>query len=270
LTGANGKIGQKLLPFLLKKKINLIVVTSNVKKAYLIKKKIKYNYTIVDYRHKEKNPILKSEKKIIIHLSSYHSSLWSLNKLLIKKNNQIDKKTFKFLSKNFIKNIIIISSISIYGNKKKTITDFTIPNPDTYYGISKLNTEKFFLRKSKKNNFNVQIIRLPSVYKIGSSLKYKILEFFINYKIPIPFSKNFGKKSFLSIKNFNLMTYQILIKRKFYRNPIFFSDPNDYKFTTFVQKLYKKKPKFVDLTKFFNFAKVDYFNSIIIKKKFKK
>ena len=71
------------------------------------------------------------------------------NKYLI--NNYEKSKTFLNLCiTSNIKNFIYSSTASIYGNNKKKVKEDEKPRPLSPYAKSKLNLEKFFLRKKKK------------------------------------------------------------------------------------------------------------------------
>lgn len=67
-----------------------------------------------------------------------------------------------------VKNFVFFSSMIVYGADKPLGTEFIIdettdPNPENFYGKSKLDAEQELL-KLQDNNFSVAILRIPMVY----------------------------------------------------------------------------------------------------------
>jgi len=64
-----------------------------------------------------------------------------------------------------IKQIILISSINVYGENLKRHSKETDPlKPKTTYGLVKMITERIYRHFSETNGFNVTILRLASIY----------------------------------------------------------------------------------------------------------
>jgi UDP-glucose 4-epimerase len=66
-----------------------------------------------------------------------------------------------------VKQFIFLSSMLIYGSKNNEINHITTPNPDNFYGNSKLKAEQE-LQKLSDNDFKLCIVRPPMVYGKGS------------------------------------------------------------------------------------------------------
>lgn len=102
-----------------------------------------------------------------------------------------------------VRQFIFMSSIIVYGNsgeigKNKVIFSSTQPNPDNFYGDSKLQAEKEIL-KLDSDSFRVAIIRAPMIYGKGSKGNYPILAK-LAIRLPIfPNIKN--QRSILHIDN---------------------------------------------------------------------
>lgn len=69
-----------------------------------------------------------------------------------------------------VKQFIYVSSASVYGSSKDEASEDTLPNPRTYYGISKLRAEEHVTRLMKK--LNTIIIRLGNVYGFSPSMRF--------------------------------------------------------------------------------------------------
>src|SRR5699024_5538582 len=73
-----------------------------------------------------------------------------------------------------VKQFIFMSSIIVYGTKNEFIDKNTEPNPDNFYGESKLQAEQGIL-PLQDENFSIAIIRPPMIYGKGSKGNYPLL-----------------------------------------------------------------------------------------------
>lgn len=69
-----------------------------------------------------------------------------------------------------VSKFIYTSSASVYGSSKDELDEQTIPNPGTFYGISKLRGESHVQRLSDK--YNPLIIRCGNVYGYSASMRF--------------------------------------------------------------------------------------------------
>lgn len=96
-----------------------------------------------------------------------------------------------------------MSSAVVYGEsasigKSKVINKDTVPSPANFYGASKLQAENGIL-PLQDENFNVVILRPPTIYGKGSKGNYLVLSKFAK-KLPIfPYIKN--ERSMLYVEN---------------------------------------------------------------------
>jgi UDP-glucose 4-epimerase len=68
--------------------------------------------------------------------------------------------------KEGIKQFVFLSSILVYGSSKAEIDVKTVPQPDDFYGASKLKAEQE-LQKLVDDDFKICLVRLPLVYGEG-------------------------------------------------------------------------------------------------------
>jgi len=69
-----------------------------------------------------------------------------------------------------VKKLIYLSSASVYGASSEEVSVETIPNPQTFYGISKYRGEQHVARIMDKHN--AYIIRCGNVYGYGISMRF--------------------------------------------------------------------------------------------------
>lgn len=73
-----------------------------------------------------------------------------------------------------VSQFVFMSSIIVYGTQNEFIDENTQPNPDNFYGESKLQAEKGIL-PLQDDSFHVAIIRPPMIYGKGSKGNYPLL-----------------------------------------------------------------------------------------------
>ena len=198
ITGCCGFIGSELVTRLAKyNKIYGIDDLSVGKK--IVKHK---NFKFIKGSCEEKHPYKKIIENIdfIYHLAgqssgekSFHDPKDDLTRNLLTTINLLD-----FALKHKTKRFIFASSMSVYGDaiKEKVSETFT-PNPKSFYGLSKLCSENYIKKYSKKG-INFTICRLFNVfgesqklnnYKQGM-LRIYLTQIFNNKKLIIKGSKN--------------------------------------------------------------------------------
>lgn len=69
-----------------------------------------------------------------------------------------------------VKKFIFASSTSIYGAAKKKVNEETVPNPRTFYGISKFRAEDHVQRLASK--IDAYTLRLGNVYGYSKSMRF--------------------------------------------------------------------------------------------------
>ena len=96
------------------------------------------------------------------------------------------------LEESDVKRMIYLSSTSVYGRSKELATEQKVPNPRTFYGISKLRGEEHVMRLFDK--MDTYIIRCGNVYGYTKSMRFdSVINRFIfdaNYKGRITINGN--------------------------------------------------------------------------------
>lgn len=114
-----------------------------------------------------------------------------------------------------VKKLIYVSSVSVYGASGKEVTEDTIPNPRTFYGISKLRGEEHIARMSDK--VNTLIIRSGNVYGYSDSMRFDAVinkfAFDTNFSKRISINGNGRqKRAFIHIDSITNLLGQLTIK----------------------------------------------------------
>jgi UDP-glucose 4-epimerase len=74
------------------------------------------------------------------------------------------------LEESSVKKLIFLSSTGVYGNTKQAANEETLPEPDSFYSISKLRAERHVQRLVDK--MQTIIIRLGNVYGYSKSMRF--------------------------------------------------------------------------------------------------
>lgn len=114
-----------------------------------------------------------------------------------------------------VKKLIYVSSVGVYGASDKEVTEDTIPNPRTFYGISKMRGEEHVNRLSSQ--LNTCIVRSGNVYGFSESMRFDAV---INkFAFDANFSKRISihgngkqKRAFIHINSITAALAQMAIK----------------------------------------------------------
>ena len=74
------------------------------------------------------------------------------------------------LEESNVKQLIFLSSTGVYGNTTEEVNENSLPQPDSFYSISKLRGERHVQRLSEK--MKTIIIRLGNVYGYSKSMRF--------------------------------------------------------------------------------------------------
>ncbi len=129
---------------------------------------------------------------------AHNSSDPKLKDLYYNVNRDLTIEVAKKAKQDGAKQFVFMSSMIVFGTKNSKITKETIPNPDNFYGDSKLQAENGIL-PFQSEDFNVAIIRPPMVYGRGSKGNYPKLAKLAK-KTPI-FPDYDNKRSMIHIDN---------------------------------------------------------------------
>lgn len=71
-----------------------------------------------------------------------------------------------------VKKVIYLSSTSVYGSSKKLVDENTVPNPRTFYSISKMRGEEHIKRLMDKGNIEASVVRCGNVYGYTPTIRF--------------------------------------------------------------------------------------------------
>lgn len=129
-------------------------------------------------------------------------------------NLELTKQIFEAFKKNESKVLIHISSLAaleeIESNKALVETDNT--NPQSFYGKSKREAEKWLVEQELPNDKKIIILRPPMVHGPGDKGNLGLLYKLISKGIPYPLAAFDNKRSFISIDNFSYFIEEIIKK----------------------------------------------------------
>ncbi|WP_270370102.1 NAD-dependent epimerase/dehydratase family protein [Aerococcus urinaeequi] len=136
----------------------------------------------------------------IIHVAgiAHNSSNASLKDEYYRVNRDLTVEIAKKAKADKVSHFVNMSSIIVFGTKQEEITPQTKPNPDNFYGDSKLQAEEQ-LNALSDQNFKITHVRPPMVYGKNSKGNFPLLAK-IAVKTPI-FPKYKNKRSMIYIKN---------------------------------------------------------------------
>ena len=141
-----------------------------------------------------------SQYDTVLHVAgiAHNSSNANMEDLYYQVNRDLTYDIAKKAKNDGIPHFINMSSIIVYGTKQEKINSLTKPNPDNFYGDSKLQGEKK-INNLVNDNFKVAHIRPPMVYGSNSKGNFPLLA---NLAVKVPFFPDFdNKRSMIFIKN---------------------------------------------------------------------
>lgn len=113
-------------------------------------------------------------------------------------NTELTAETAQKAKADGVGQFIFMSSMIVFGTKRSCVTKDTVPQPDNFYGDSKLQAD-IKIHKLEDKSFKVVSIRPPMIYGKGSKGNYPILAKFAKVTPIFPDINN--KRSMLYIEN---------------------------------------------------------------------
>lgn len=214
ITGLSGFVGTNLLEFLNKSSKKFFVVgvsrySENPKNnGICIETKITYENLFSDNSYVHHSYIHLAGKAHVINEDICKEEFF-------KANTELTKNVFnKFLSDNYAKNFIFISTIAAVSTKSITpLLEDANTFPNGYYGLSKREAEIYILDNLPADkNKKVYIIRPPMIHGPGNKGNLNLLFDIVTKGIPWPLGKFDNKRSFLSIDNLCFAINELLQK----------------------------------------------------------
>ena len=178
VTGSSSSIGQEVINTLSKNKKNLIYATYSSLKPKINKKNVKLTKYIISDKQKK----FKFEIDVFIHIASLVPSDNKTRNQLIEVNFKNSVKLLSDLLSKNLRQIIFISSMSVYKKNQSLINENSTLEYNDAYGESKLMFEDYLYKLSLINlKIKTLILRLPgyvgknSKNNFISSIKNKII-----------------------------------------------------------------------------------------------
>lgn len=184
ITGKNSYIGESLEKWLLKSPDDYQIHTLDLKDA---------NWKTCNFHGYDS----------IFHVAgiAHVSTDPKMEDLYFKINRDLAIETAKKAKEDGVKQFIFMSSIIVYGNDQNNhqiIDADSVPNPENFYGMSKLQAEKG-IQELASDHFKIVILRPPMVYGKGSKGNYPRLSKFAQKSPVFPDFNN--ERSMIHIDN---------------------------------------------------------------------
>jgi len=214
ITGGAGYIGNTLCEILLKdKRVNKVVVYDNLSrknynlligKTYVNHEKLRFvNEDILNSRTLK--PFLE-DADLVYHLAAKVTTPYASEDAHVYEqvNHWGTAELVYALEKMPLTYLVYLSSLSVYGSTEDKVTEQSMINPKSFYGISKKRGEDHVMRLVKKNQ--ASIIRSGNVYGYNDSVRFDavINRFMIkaNFEEKLTINGDGNQyRSFISVEN---------------------------------------------------------------------
>jgi nucleoside-diphosphate-sugar epimerase len=163
-------------------------------------------------RHRP-NQIIEIFGNVVIHLAGKAHDLKKVTQPqeYYEANFELTKQLFDafLLSKSSI--FIFISTVKAAAdNIEGVVTEATVSNPKTHYGISKLQAENYILSQPLPEGKRIYIIRPCMIHGQGNKGNLNLLHKIVSKNIPWPLGAFENKRSFCSIDNLMFIIKEII------------------------------------------------------------
>lgn len=162
-------------------------------------------------------------------------------------NTELTKQLFDAFLVSDIQDFVYFSSVkAVADTLDRDLDENHIPNPQTPYGKSKYEAEKYLLSKELPSGKRVFIIRPCMIHGEGNKGNLNLLYKIVEKGIPWFLASFENKRSFLSIENLNFMVFEILKRKEILSGIYNFSDDeaiSTNQLITLISKSLNKKPK---------------------------
>ena len=159
------------------------------------------------------NQQIKIETDVLIHLSGKAHDLKKVSNPTdyFEANFELTKQVFYAFIKSEASVFIFMSSVKAVADEvKRVLTEDSIPNPKTHYGISKLLAEQYILSKELPQSKRLYILRPTMIHGPGNKGNLNLLYSLVNKGFPWPLGSFENQRSFCSIENLCFVIKELL------------------------------------------------------------
>lgn len=151
----------------------------------------------------------------IIHLAGKAHDLKNVSSEneYYKVNYELTMNLYDSFLKSDLQKFIFISSVKASADRVETILDeSSAPNPQTYYGKSKLKAEDYIQSQQLPEGKSWYILRPCMIHGPGNKGNLNLLYKFVVKGIPYPLAAFDNKRSLLSVENLCFVIREILVR----------------------------------------------------------
>jgi len=207
-------------------------VGTNVEK-WLMKEPDKYYVETLDMKDPSWKEFDFSRFDVVFHVAgiAHVSNKKNMADIYFKVNRDLTIEVAKKSKMSGVKQFIFMSSMIVYNSNETRITLDTKPNPDNFYGQSKLDGE-IAINKLNDENFAITVLRPPMIYGENSKGNFPKLLKLAKKTFVFPNLQN--KRSMLYIKNLAKFVKIVLDESK---TGTLFPQNKEYSSTTLIIKM---------------------------------
>lgn len=230
ITGANSYIGESV-------------------KEYLLKESDKYSVDTIEAKGLNPLPVIFKGYDVVFNVAGIaHIKETKLNEhLYYEVNRDLAIQIAQSAKVAGVKQLILLSSMSVYGLLTGHITKVTVPHPSNAYGKSKLQAD-MEIKKLEDSNFIFACLRPPMVYGKDCKGNYQTLRKFVLASPVFPEFKN--ERSMIYIGNLCEFVKRCI---DFEKSGLFFPQNDWYTNTSEMARLIIEcNEKTISFTKAFN------------------
>ena len=159
------------------------------------------------------NQVVEINGNAIIHLAGRAHDLRKVSNSqeYYEANFELTKQLFDSFLQSKASIFIFMSTVKAVADfTEGIITEETIPNPKTHYGISKMQAENYILNEPLPDGKRVYILRPCMIHGPGNKGNLNLLYRLVSKNIPWPLTAFENQRSFLSIDNLCFVIKELL------------------------------------------------------------
>lgn len=219
VTGANGFMGQHLVPYLAQQGFSIIAASRG--RLNFHHKNIR-SIDLPDLASPFDWRSLLDQCDVVVHLAGI-AHKFAADELYDRVNRQATENLAGAARTCGTKQLIFVSSISAQSGSQAngTLTESDIPKPANSYGRSKLAAEKAV----RAAGVPFTILRPVAIYGDGEKGNFAHLRRISRLPVPLPFAAIKAQRSILSIENFNSAVRVAILNRDAFNEVFIVSNP---------------------------------------------